>query len=96
MVSRSALLFPKNYVANLHVRSSPEVKVLFLARNELISSMKQVVSSKNTLVSSNKHVGLQCDIYLVVNSRDYLVASDKCICLHNGNSSHIVFVDWSL
>ena len=38
-----------------------------------------VTLSRSAYVTSNKHVRLQCDSYLEVSSRDYLVADNERI-----------------
>ena len=37
--------------------------------------------AQNSFVASDKHVHLQCDSYLEVCSKNYLVTSNECICL---------------
>ena len=66
------------------------LKCSFPMRNALVSSGKSVHPHHEThLLLAIKHVQLQCDSYLEVSSRDFLIASDE----HAHMQCEIIFRD---
>ena len=60
--------------------SSAEVFISSVKRVRL-QRQKHSSPAQNVFVACDKHVRLQCDLYLEVSSRHYLIANDQCVSL---------------
>ena len=74
LASCVCVIDPRACVFNRFISSA---KVFISSSNKFVSRAKCLSPAQNAFVTSDKHVRLQCDLYVEVSSKDYLVVSDK-------------------
>ena len=65
------------YKNHLDINSAKCVIIVSSVKRVRLRCQKYLSPAQNTFATSDEHVHPQCDSYLEVSSRDYLVASDE-------------------